>query len=138
MIQYIYPLSNIFDKNPQSVNIWKILYAAKQAPQDWDFNFTTKDFEEIHSKLALHQPTINGIKRIRSKSIAHIEAANTPSSTFGELEEALDLAKQVLGKLYYTCLAEENLYAGVKSDARKQTKKVIDLVIAYEASRLSE
>ena len=123
-------LSNIFDRNSQSVNIWKILEAAKQAPQDWDFDLTAKDFDEMYSKLALHQRAIDGIKKVRNKSIAHIEVTDVQSSTLGELEEVLALAEYIIEKMYYTCFAQENLYAGVKSDAREQTKEIIDLVMA--------
>ena len=127
-------LAKIFEKNSESINIWKLLNAAKQHPRDMELSLTNQDFQEINAKLASCQSAIDRIKRVRNKRIAHIEDTDVLSPTFGELEGALQAAEYVLEKLYYTCFAEENLYAGVKSDAVDQAKTVIDLVVAYKAS----
>ena len=127
-------LAKIFEKNSRSINIWKLLNAAKQHSCDMELSLTNQDFQEIDAKLTSYQSAIDGIRRVRNKRIAHIEDTDVLSPTFGELEGALQAAEYVLEKLYYTCFAEENLYAGVKSDAVDQAKTVIDLVVAYKAS----
>ena len=111
-------LVNIFEENSKSINIRKLLKAVKQSPRDMGLNLTNQDLKEIYAKLASHKSAIDGIRKVRNKSIAHIEDADVLSPTFGELEEALQAAEHVVGKLYYGGgFTLQNQYDYIQSEA---------------------
>ena len=130
-------LGKIFDSDKKTASIWSVLAYAEQSPSVLTPYLLPQSLADIRSALERHKPLINGIKRVRNRTIAHIEAeswrfsAEEAGSTFGEIEEALAIAEVAFEELNRGFDDEPTLYDAVKVDAVGQTESIIRLVMNY-------
>ncbi len=134
-------LCKIFDSSKKSASIWNVLEHAEQAPLILTPYLLPQSLADIRSLLEQNKPLINRIKRVRNRTIAHIEAKvplhsapEETGATFEEIEQALELAEYVYEELNRGFDDILTLYDGVKFDAIDQTGAIIRLVMKYGAS----
>ena len=130
-------LSKVFDSNKKSVSLWNVLEHAEQAPTVLAPHILPRPLADIRSILEQDKPLINRIKRVRNRTIAHIETKTSveeTGSTFGEIEQALAIAEDVFERLNYGFCGVPTIYVSVKTDATAQTETVICLVMNCNAT----
>lgn len=130
-------LAKIFDSSKKSASIWSVLEHAEQAPLVMVPHLLPQSLTDIRSMLEQNKPLINEIKRVRNRTIAHIEteaSIEEAGATFGKIEQVLALAEYVYEELSRGFDGVSTLYGGVKSDAIRQTESIIRLVMNYKTS----